>query len=194
MAFSAMLLGSVVFLQTVWHYSVLRAGLAVTPGPLLAGLTGALVGRVADRFGHRTFVVAGAVLYATGQILLLTRVQPQAHYVSVWLPAIAITGIGVGCVLPTLSSAAVRSLPPGRFGVGSAINTTSRQFGTVLGVAAFIAILGTPVPATVMTSFRHVWMFTTSCAVLSGLVATGLGRAAFRAPAAPMPLAPLAAS
>jgi EmrB/QacA subfamily drug resistance transporter len=34
-AFYGMLLGNVIFLQTEWHYSVLRAALASAPGPLL---------------------------------------------------------------------------------------------------------------------------------------------------------------
>ncbi|HXY43851.1 MAG TPA: MFS transporter, partial [Acidimicrobiales bacterium] len=35
MGFFAMLLGNILFLTGVWHYSILRAGLAVTPGPLV---------------------------------------------------------------------------------------------------------------------------------------------------------------
>jgi len=35
MGFFAMLLGNILFLTSVWHYSILRAGLSVTPGPLV---------------------------------------------------------------------------------------------------------------------------------------------------------------
>jgi len=35
MGFFALLLGNILFLTGVWHYSILRAGLAVTPGPLV---------------------------------------------------------------------------------------------------------------------------------------------------------------
>ena len=44
-AFSAMLLAGVLFLTGVWHYSVLRAGLSLAPGPLMAALFGAARGR-----------------------------------------------------------------------------------------------------------------------------------------------------
>ena len=38
MGFFAMLLGNILFLTSVWHYSILKAGLAVTPGPLVVAL------------------------------------------------------------------------------------------------------------------------------------------------------------
>lgn len=178
MAFAAMLLASAVFLQTVWRYPVRTAGLALTPGPLLAGLTGILVGRVADRLGHRTFVVPGAALFATGQLLLLARVGVRPDFVADWLPGLVATGLGVGMVLPTLSSAAVRSLPAARFGVGSAVNTTARQFGTVLGVAAFVALSS----GVGVEPFRRVWLFTAVCALASGAIATRLGRTVVAVP------------
>jgi MFS family permease len=63
-------------------------------------------------------------------------------YLAHWLPALLLTGIGTGMVLPSLSAAAVSRLNPARFGVGSAINQAVRQIGTVLGVAVTVALLG----------------------------------------------------
>ena len=36
--FFGMLLANVLFLTTVWHYSTLAAGLAITPGPLVVAV------------------------------------------------------------------------------------------------------------------------------------------------------------
>ena len=55
MGFFAMLLGNILFLTSVWHYSILRAGLAVTPGPLVVAAVSGPAGRVAqtDRVPRR---------------------------------------------------------------------------------------------------------------------------------------------
>src|SRR5207253_2229596 len=57
MGFFAMFLCSALFLTSVWHYSTIRAGLAIAPGPAMAGLIGALAGRAADRWGPRVLLV-----------------------------------------------------------------------------------------------------------------------------------------
>ena len=53
MGFFAMLLGNILFLTSVWHYSILRAGLAVTPGPLVVAVVSGPAGRLAARVGFR---------------------------------------------------------------------------------------------------------------------------------------------
>ena len=68
-------------------------------------------------------------------------------YLSHWLPASWLVGLGVALTFPVLSSAAVSGLPAVRFGIGGAIHQTARQLGAVLGVALLVAILGTPTSA-----------------------------------------------
>ena len=65
-AFYALLLANVLYLTGVWHYAVLAAGLAVTPGPLMAAAASAVGGRLSDRFGARAVLVPGALLFAAG--------------------------------------------------------------------------------------------------------------------------------
>ena len=59
MGFFAMLLGNILFLTWVWHYSILRAGLAVTPGPLVVAAVSGPAGRLAARVGFRRVLLAG---------------------------------------------------------------------------------------------------------------------------------------
>jgi MFS family permease len=81
-----------------------------------------------------------------------------------------ITGLGIGLTFPVLSAAAVSSLHPERFAVGSAVNQTARQVGGAFGVALLVVILGTPHTAVVaLDNFRHLWWYAASMAVLSGL-------------------------
>ncbi|MGH9096332.1 MAG: MFS transporter, partial [Acidimicrobiales bacterium] len=59
MGFFAMLLGNILFLTGVWHYSILKAGLAVTPGPLVVAAVSAPAGRLAARIGFRPVLLVG---------------------------------------------------------------------------------------------------------------------------------------
>jgi len=54
-------------------------------------------------------------------LVLLARMTTTPSYVTHYLPAIALTALGVSLCLPQLSSAAVQGLPPDRFGSGAAV-------------------------------------------------------------------------
>lgn len=155
--FSAMFFGMVLFLTNVWGYSILQAGLLLSPGPVLAAFVGATAGRFADRIGHRPIMVPGGIIYAIGSGWLLTQFTFEREILTVWMPSILLTGVGVGLVLPGLSSAAAHGLPPHRFAVGSAVNVTIRQIGFVMGVALVIAFLGTPTPDTILDKFERIF-------------------------------------
>jgi EmrB/QacA subfamily drug resistance transporter len=126
-AFYGILLGNIVFLQTVWGYSVLRAALANAPGPLLVALVARWASGLAFRIGYRQVLLIGGASWAAGTALLATGVGDSPHWVAHWLPAILLTGLGIGLTLPVQSGAAVQSLPPGRYGIGSAISQSFRQ-------------------------------------------------------------------
>jgi EmrB/QacA subfamily drug resistance transporter len=147
-SFFAFLLSSLLFLQNVWHYSPLRAALAVSPSALITAAVAPQAARLADRFGYRVVFAAGALCYAAGSVLLAVRAGGDANWTARWLPSVVLNGIGVGLALSTLNSAAARALPADRFGVGSAVNNSFRQFGALLGVSLFVAVLGTPATAT----------------------------------------------
>ena len=130
------------YMTGVWHYSLPRAGLAVTPGPLLVMPTAILTGRLAARLGHRRFLVAGSLVYACSGLWFMLVPGAEPAYVSQWLPGLLLSGIGVGMVMPSLAGAAVSRLPVQHYAVGSAVNQATRQIGAVLGVAITVVLLG----------------------------------------------------
>jgi EmrB/QacA subfamily drug resistance transporter len=173
MGFFAMLLGNILFLTSVWHYSILRAGLSVTPGPLVVAVVSGPAGRIANRIGFRPVLLTGTACFAGGLVWYATRMGLEPSYVTRWLPATLITGLGIGLTFPVLSAAAVSSLHPERFAVGSAVNQTARQVGGAFGVALLVVILGAPHTATAaLDNFRHLWWYAASMALLSGLACT----------------------
>jgi EmrB/QacA subfamily drug resistance transporter len=175
-AFGAMLLSNVLFQTTVWGESILRAGLQLAPGPALAAITAVISSRFTNRVGQRTLIAAGCTLFATGMGLVLLLADTTPDWATELLPGLILTGIGVGLVLPSLNSAAAASLPPARFATGAAVVTMSRQLGIALGVAIFVAVLGTPAPGAVLGAFQAGWEFQIAAALLGALAGLGIGQ------------------
>jgi EmrB/QacA subfamily drug resistance transporter len=143
-AFYGMLLSNIIFLQTEWHYSVLRAALATTPGPLLVTAVARSASKLAGNIGHRPVLMAGAASWAAGAATFALTVGGSPHWFAHWLPASLLIGLGIGLTLPVQSGAAVESLSPSRYAIGSAVNSSFRQLGAVLGISVFVAVLGAP--------------------------------------------------
>ena len=166
-AFYGMLLANIVFLQTVWHYSVLRAALASAPGPIMVAVLARFAGRLADRVGFRPVLLAGATCWALASAAFALVIGPSSQWTTHWLPPALLTGVAIGLTLPVQSGAAVAPLPPARFGLGSAINASFRQLGAVLGVSLFVALVG---DAHTTTDFQRVWWTLGAVGLASGLI------------------------
>jgi NTE family protein len=168
-----MLLGNILFLTDVWHYSIVRAGLAVTPSPLVVALVSGFAGRAAARFGFRAVLVPGSACFAAGLSWFTLQIGAEPAYLAQWLPGALLVGLGIGLTFPVLSAAAVASLPADRFGVGSAVNQTARQVGGAIGVAILVVFLGTPsTREEALGHFHHLWLYCAAMAVISGAVAS----------------------
>ena len=175
-AFFSLILGNVLFLTSVWGYTVLVAGLATLPGPVLSTVVAGPAGRLADRFGHRAVVVPGTLLFAVG-VMVLRSAGAEPDWLGLWLPGACLTGIGIGLAFPTLGSAAVRDVPVDRFATASAVNAAFRQVGAVLGTAILVAIVGDPASlGEALDVSDQAYLFGAIAALLSGAVTLGLRR------------------
>jgi EmrB/QacA subfamily drug resistance transporter len=176
LGFFALLLCNVLFLTGVWHYSILRAGFALTPGPLMAALAAPLGGRLSDRFGQRVVAVPGGLVFAAGALLLVLDVGSHRSYAADFLPAAMLTGTGVGLSFAAFGSAAVAELPRNRYATGGAINNCIRQIGAVLGISTLIVVLGTPTPANAVHVYHRAWVLMALTGAVAGLTGLALGR------------------
>lgn len=177
MAFFSTILGNILFLTGVWHYSVLRAGLATVPGPLLSAVVARPAGRLADRHGHRAVIAPGCVVYAAG-LLVLRSAGAEPDWLGTWLPGMLLAGAGIGLAFPAFGAAAAADIPPERFGSASAVTGAFRQFGAVLGTAILVAIIGEPATlAAAGTAADDAYVFGISASLCAGLVALALGPA-----------------
>ncbi|MFD6184698.1 MFS transporter [Streptomyces goshikiensis] len=122
------------YLQGTRQYSALDASLLALPGAL-----GVIVGSpVAVRLAGRTSVrlVSSAALTVAalgmGSLALFDAATPIGWYSLVTL----VQGTAIGMVIAPVTGAVLGSLPLERSGAGSAVNSTLRQTGSVLGIAA----------------------------------------------------------
>jgi MFS family permease len=157
-ALGGILLVNILFLTGVWGYSILGAGLASTPAPLVVALVSPLTGRLADRIGERPLAAPGALVFASGVVWYWWRVGETASYWTEWLPGNIAVGIGIGMTLPMLASSAVRDVAPGFYAVAGGVTQTARQIGSALGVAMVVAVIGEPGPGEAMAAFDRVWV------------------------------------
>jgi EmrB/QacA subfamily drug resistance transporter len=182
-AFYALLLAGVLFLTQVWDYSILEAGFAITPGPLMAALAAPPGGRLSDRYGQRVVAVPGALLFAAGAGLLALNMDSTPDYVAEYLPAQILTGAGVGLSFASWSSAAVAQLPPERFATGSAVLSCLRQIGAVVGIAVLVAVLEAAPAGDPLSGFTEAWTLMAVGGVTTAALALALGRVRASAPA-----------
>jgi EmrB/QacA subfamily drug resistance transporter len=191
--FAVMLLSNVLWCQTVWHYSALRTGLAIAPGPAMVPGLAIAAGRLGRRLGPGAVAATGNLLFAAGLLWRVVFVTVTPHYLADLLPSMLLTGIGVGLTLPTLLSSAATALPPERFGTGSAVVNMGRQVAATLGVAFFVTVLGSPAsPAGAVSAFRRGWLVAIAASLVAAAASTFV-RAPQRGtlqpalPAAPVP-------
>jgi EmrB/QacA subfamily drug resistance transporter len=175
-AFYALLLCNVLFLTEAWGYSILEAGFAVSPGPLMAALSAPPAGRLSDRFGQRVVALPGAILFGAGCALFAAGMDGSPNYASEFLIPTLLTGAGVGFSFASWSSAAVAELPPPRFATGSAVLACVRQIGAVLGIAVLVAVLAAAPASDPVEGFTDAWALMAVAAVLVATLALALGR------------------
>ncbi len=178
-AFAAMLLACVLFLTGVWHESTLSAGLMIAPGPALAAASSIPGARLGKRWGPARVGAVGSVLFALGGVWWIARLGGRGDYPADFLPGMAIGGVGVGLVIPSLTAMVAATLPPQRIATGIAVQVTGRQLGSALGAAVLVAVLGA---ARTAGDFSSAWRLMLIASLLAGLVLVAARRAETKKP------------
>jgi EmrB/QacA subfamily drug resistance transporter len=130
-------------LQTVDHYSPLKAGVAFLPLMAVNGLSATqLASRLMPHVRTRLLVVPGLLLAAAG-VALLTRLTPDASYVTHVLPTELLLGLGLGLALVPCISTATTNAEPADVGITAATTNTTQQVGASIGTALLNTIAAT---------------------------------------------------
>jgi EmrB/QacA subfamily drug resistance transporter len=162
------------YLQQARGYSPLHAGLALLPATVVMAAAAPVAGHLTGRRGPLIPLAASGILMAVGSALLL-GLNPGTSYL--WLAlAFAVLGAGLGLVNPPITNAGVSGMPPEQAGVASAVISSTRQIGNVLGVAVMGAMLtsgyharlaaGDPRAAALSAATHAPWALAAVCGVL----------------------------
>jgi EmrB/QacA subfamily drug resistance transporter len=127
------------YLQRVLGYSPLKAGFAWLALSMTALVTSVGGAQLVTRVGPRRPLVAGLAIASAGT-WLLARVPADASYIRDLLPALAVSGIGVGLAFVTMSIGALEGVEEGDFGLASGLVNATQQIGGALGVAVLSAV------------------------------------------------------
>jgi EmrB/QacA subfamily drug resistance transporter len=126
-----------IWLQTVIGLSPIQAGFSSLPLAATAFVTSAGIGRFVH--GRPGPVIGGGLLLAGVGSLLITALVGDGSSWAALVPGLVVIGFGVGLAIPVLTSAAMSTVTPQRFGMAAGGVNTSRQLGYAIG----IAVLGT---------------------------------------------------
>ena len=156
------------FVQDVWNYSPLRAGLAFLPLTIAVLVTSIASTRLVSVTGRRPLLLAGTVISAGG-LYWMSRLTEHGSYASGLLGPILVTGAGLGLLFVPMSLAALSGVAEADSGVASSLLNATRQIGGSIG----LAVLGTVAWTVVANRALHA----RTTAAYSQALATGFDRA-----------------
>jgi len=128
------------YFQQINHWSPLATGLAFVPmmGAVLP--VNLIAPRLAERLGGPRVIENGTAIAAMGCLALL-GIGAGTGYPAVVAQLVAIGG-GLGLLVPPLTSALLGSVDKARSGLAAGVLNSTRQTGSVVGVALFGSLLG----------------------------------------------------
>jgi EmrB/QacA subfamily drug resistance transporter len=127
------------YLQDIKGYSPLLSGICILPVAIVMPYVSAQSTKLAARLGARATIIIGLLTLAAAMMLLSfsTAATPYPLYGLL----LALVGLGMGLAMPPLSGTIVHALPSDKAGVSSGLNSTTREFGSALGVAVLSTVL-----------------------------------------------------
>lgn len=177
--FFATNLGLVLFLTQVWDFSVVRAGLLVTPVAAMVPVMAPIAGRVADRYGHRRLIVPAGIAWIAGSLWLLIGATEHRSVWGVWMPAALLLGAGSGLGWPTIHALPVMGIPTADVSAATATNQTVLRVMGALGVAISVTLISGADGHSALVPFRRLFVLM----AVSGVLLSAIGSLVRTAPA-----------
>jgi EmrB/QacA subfamily drug resistance transporter len=136
-----------VYVQTGLGWSAVHAGLTLLPFSLGAFVGTGISVPLGMKLG-KVVMVAGAVLQSVATVWVLAVVHAHGDGLSTWdlVPALVVSGIGLGLLVVPLVDVALATVPVTEAGAASGVYGTVQQVGAALGVAVtgtvFFGVVG----------------------------------------------------
>ncbi|WP_245666473.1 MFS transporter [Actinomadura latina] len=130
------------FLLGVHGTDPLQISLAILPLAGGAFLTGGYAGRLANRRGAHRVVRIGMVLEVAAVVALGLTVSAATGGLAL-APWMLLYGLGLGLTSAQLTNVSLADVPPAQSGQASGTQSTARQVGAALGIAAIGTVFAT---------------------------------------------------
>jgi EmrB/QacA subfamily drug resistance transporter len=141
-----------IYVQTVWHYSPVKAGVAWVPFPIMLIAINVFVARVlVTKVGVRPLLMIGPLFTGIG-FMLLSRLNPTGSYWVNLLGPMLVVSIGMGLMFVPLTLMGVSHVRHDEAGTASSLLNIGQQVGGSIGLAAIGTIAWTSVAHSVRTS------------------------------------------
>ncbi|WP_066361666.1 MFS transporter [Herbidospora mongoliensis] len=128
-------------LQTVSGFPPFAAGSALVPVTLLMLVISPYSGELARRIGPRWPMTIGILLAGIG-FMWMSRIGPDAHYLTDVLPPVTLFGLGLSATVAPLTATVLASASQRHAGVASGVNNAVARTGSLLSVAAIPPLVG----------------------------------------------------
>ncbi|MFD0683633.1 MFS transporter [Actinomadura fibrosa] len=125
--------------QLVLGYGPLKAGLALLPVAVSAGIGNGLGAALEARIGGGRAIAAGFAIAAAG-FAALGLVGPGDGFPAIVIGLVPL-GFGAGLGAPAAYSTLMAAVPREEAGVGSAVNDAGQELGSALGVAVLGSLI-----------------------------------------------------
>jgi len=150
-----------IFLQSVLGFSAIKAGLVMAPMSVVIIFAAPVAGMLSDRVGSKWIVAAGMFVLAVGLGWMaglvpgIDKISPDTTSLSLLAPFI-ISGVGIGLAVAPVTSAVMATAPPERVGNASGVLSTTRQVGSLMGIAILGAVLQNQITANITDGIQAV--------------------------------------
>jgi hypothetical protein len=127
------------YFQLVRSYGPLEAGVRSLPVAITIGISSTIAPRIVQRAGTTAVVRTGLLLFAAGLAWVGLRAGLHTAYIEI-VGQMILLGTGMGLSTAPATESIMGSLSREKAGVGSAVNDTTRELGSTLGVAVIGSI------------------------------------------------------
>ena len=138
-----------IFVQNVWGYSPLKAGLAFLPLVVVIMAASGIASQLVNRIGARPLMIAGSALMAGG-MFWLSRISEHSSYAGGLLAPMLVIAAGLGLLFVPMSLVSLTKVRNADTGVASSLLNVGQQVGGSIG----LALLGTIAWSAVTSSLR----------------------------------------